>query len=167
MLEYADIDLTCIDHKKSRSLQIESALNRLKLQATVLTANSTEIVFPPQTFDRILLDAPCSGTGVIRRHPDIRFLKQEADIAQFQQQQRALLEHLWPLLKPQGILLYATCSILPEENTDLIHGFLKTHKNAILSFEKQFFPTEKGPDGFYYAVLTDTANTSGESSKSR
>ena len=153
MLEVADIDLTCIDHKKSRVNQIEHNLKRLGLNATNLTANSLELNFPPASFDRILLDAPCSGTGVIRRHPDIRFLKCETDIAQFQLQQKKLLDHLWPMLKPDGILLYATCSILPEENTQVIQGFLNTHTDAKLDFEQQLLPTQKGPDGFYYARL--------------
>ena len=153
ILEVADIDLTCIDHKKSRVAQIEHNLKRLGLHATTLTANSTELDFPATSFDRILVDAPCSGTGVIRRHPDIRFLKCDADIAQFSLQQRTLLNHLWPLLKPNGILLYATCSVLPEENTHVIRDFLDHHPDAQLNFEEQLLPTPMGPDGFYYARL--------------
>jgi 16S rRNA (cytosine967-C5)-methyltransferase len=156
MLEVADIQLICLDHKNSRTLQIEHNLQRLGLHASVLTANSTEVTYPHHHFDRILLDAPCSGTGVIRRHPDIRFLKQETDIAQFQHQQKKLLTHLWPTLKPQGILLYATCSILPEENNELIDQFLATHPDAKLEYSQQFLPSTTGPDGFYYAKLRRT-----------
>ncbi|MCX7123849.1 MAG: hypothetical protein NTV32_09375 [Gammaproteobacteria bacterium] len=153
MLEVSDIHLTCVDHKKGRLTQVEQNLQRLYLKATLLAANSLELDHPPASFDRILIDAPCSGTGVIRRHPDIRFLKCKTDIAQFNVQQKALLNHLWPMLKPTGILLYATCSILPEENTNVIQDFLRTHLDATLQFEAQFLPTEKGPDGFYYAKL--------------
>ncbi len=153
LLEVAPIILTCVDHKKSRCQQIEQNLQRLGLQAEVLTANSNTLSFPPHYFDRILLDAPCSGSGVLRRHPDIRFLKQESDIAAFSQQQRQLLEQLWPMLKPGGILLYATCSILREENASVIEAFLKAHPEADLEFEEQLLPTQNGPDGFYYAKI--------------
>lgn len=115
-------------------------------------------------FDRILLDAPCSATGVIRRHPDIKLLRRPEDIALLQNQQATLLETLWPLLGANGLLLYTTCSVLPEENEQVILNFLKKHADAIE--EKIVFPSPidtkigiqiptgfNGMDGFYYARL--------------
>lgn len=114
-------------------------------------------------FDRILLDAPCSATGVIRRHPDIRWLRNAGDIEQLTQIQHKLLDTLWPLLKSGGTLLYATCSILPEENHQQIAAFLQRHADARLqpvqSEEtpelpgRQILPGEQQMDGFYYARL--------------
>lgn len=121
-------------------------------------------------FDQILLDAPCSATGVIRRHPDIKWLRQESDIAALVQLQQQILTALWQLLKPNGVLLYATCSVLPEENCQQIQRFLQNTSDARLmslpveatsnseEIGVQFFPTEFGGDGFYYAKLTKVAN---------
>lgn len=118
-------------------------------------------------FDRILLDAPCSATGVIRRHPDIKWLRKESDIAELAALQRQILEALWKKLKPNGILLYATCSVLPQENSEQIQQFIQSHSDAKqleMDFngekvlEKQFFPQENGGDGFFYAKLQKVAN---------
>ncbi|OGT21877.1 MAG: 16S rRNA (cytosine(967)-C(5))-methyltransferase [Gammaproteobacteria bacterium RIFCSPHIGHO2_02_FULL_42_13] len=109
-----------------------------------------------KVFDRILLDAPCSATGVIRRHPDIKFLRREEDIATLAKTQLRLLQSLWLLLKPGGKLLYVTCSVLAEENQQVIQKFL--HQNqldlSVLAHEQQLLPTVGGSDGFYYACLT-------------
>jgi 16S rRNA (cytosine967-C5)-methyltransferase len=117
-------------------------------------------------FDRILLDAPCSATGVIRRHPDIRWLRKKQDIEPLVAIQQRLLNTLWELLKPGGTLLYATCSILPEENQKQITHFLTTQSNArlvpLLNNEntvnpgRQILPGEENMDGFYYARLQKT-----------
>jgi 16S rRNA (cytosine967-C5)-methyltransferase len=104
-------------------------------------------------FDRILLDAPCSATGVIRRHPDIKFLRRAEDIQQLAAVQEQLLNALWLLLKPDGILLYATCSVLPQENNLQIEKFLAAHKDASKKMEQQIFPGENTMDGFYYAQV--------------
>ena len=114
-----------------------------------------------------LLDAPCSATGVIRRHPDIKWLRQESDIEQLVALQRQILTALWATLKPNGVLLYATCSVLPEENSRQIAQFLQDHPDAKLeplpfSQDKsavgfQFLPQENGGDGFYYAKLRKLA----------
>lgn len=121
-----------------------------------------------ESFDRILLDAPCSATGVIRRHPDIRWLRKASDIEQLMQAQQHLLEALWPLLAPGGTLLYATCSILPRENQHQIQAFLDTHSDASLAPVadtetpahpgRQIRPGEQQMDGFYYARLVKSAN---------
>ena len=116
-------------------------------------------------FDRILLDAPCSATGVIRRHPDIKILRQEQDIEQLAAIQSQMLDSLWALLKSGGKLLYATCSILKEENEYQIKSFMQRQSDvehqiiekAIWGREcevgRQILPGENGMDGFYYAVL--------------
>ena len=117
---------------------------------------------------RILLDAPCSATGVIRRHPDIKWLRKETDIAQLVELQKKILSALWEKLKPNGVLLYATCSVLPEENCEQIQEFLNAHADAELlslpfSDDKsavgfQFIPQPNSGDGFYYAKLLKRAS---------
>ena len=123
-------------------------------------------------FDRILLDAPCSATGVIRRHPDIKLLRRMKDIAVLAKRQRAILEALWPLLEQGGRLLYVTCSVLAAENEAVIGRFLAAHSDASedrvlpnynirdLMVEKNFgfqvLPGKEGLDGFYFACLEKT-----------
>ena len=115
-------------------------------------------------FDCILIDAPCSGTGVIRRHPDIKILRQPQDIKNNAKLQLTLLKSLWPLLNNSGILVYATCSILPDENFSVIKKFLQEYNDAQekpiaadwgikVMHGRQLFPTTKSGDGFYYAVI--------------
>ena len=124
-----------------------------------------------QLFDRILLDAPCSATGVIRRHPDIKVLRRDSDIAELQQEQAQLLNNLWHTLRPGGKLLYATCSILPEENSRQVEAFLATHPDATLepmsaawgreqAAGRQVLPGEHAMDGFYYALLSKAVQES-------
>lgn len=138
----------------------------LSLLTTIIIADAAkpETWWNRQLFDRILLDAPCSATGVIRRHPDIKFLRQPKDIVASAKQQLNLLNTLWPLLKPSGILLYATCSIMPEENVQVIQQFLANHSDAeeyVISANwglaqihgRQILPGMNNMDGFYYARL--------------
>lgn len=116
-----------------------------------------------KAFDRILLDAPCSATGVIRRHPDIRWLRKSTDIAQLVALQSQILDALWPTLKPGGTLVYATCSVLPEENSEQIAAFIARHNDAQLvpicegettaKPGRQILPGDQQMDGFYYAKL--------------
>ena len=116
-----------------------------------------------QHFDRILLDAPCSATGVIRRHPDIRWLRKSSDIDALAALQAEILTSLWQTLKPGGTLLYATCSILPQENSQQISAFLERNADAtlvpVIKTEtpskpgRQILPGEQQMDGFYYARL--------------
>lgn len=153
-----------------RLKRVEENLTRLNQQATVVCGDATEpekwlseIGLSGVSFDRILLDAPCSATGVIRRHPDIKWLRQETDIAQLVALQGQILKALWAKLKPNGILLYATCSVLPDENSQQIQRFLVETPDAELMplpFEQtentigiQFLPQENVGDGFYYAKL--------------
>jgi 16S rRNA (cytosine967-C5)-methyltransferase len=122
-----------------------------------------------QAFDRILLDAPCSASGIVRRHPDVRWLRRRGDLATLARQQARLLGALWPLLKPGGKLLFATCSVFPEEGAEVIERFLLQHPEAqqlplVWSWQEgkpepiaQLLPrsdTEREHDGFFHALLT-------------
>ena len=159
-----------LDVEAHRLKRVEENLTRLNQQATVVCGDATEpekwlseIGLSGVSFDRILLDAPCSATGVIRRHPDIKWLRQETDIAQLVALQGQILKALWAKLKPNGILLYATCSVLPDENSQQIQRFLAETPDAELmplpfgqtenTIGIQFLPQENGGDGFYYAKL--------------
>lgn len=161
--------LTMLDKDAERLKKIRENITRLNLtnnNARLITSDATEIKtwWDGQAFDRILLDAPCSATGVIRRHPDIKLLRKDTDIEQQTLLQKQLLSTLWALLKPHGKLLYATCSVLPDENEAIISDFLQHTDDAkeinfILPFGTkqkhgwQILPSEHGPDGFYYCLL--------------
>ncbi|WP_085247053.1 16S rRNA (cytosine(967)-C(5))-methyltransferase RsmB [Gilliamella mensalis] len=145
-----------VDIDPSRVKRIHENLTRLNLHAEVKVGDglTPEQWCEGQQFDRILLDAPCSATGVIRRHPDIKWLRRDSDIAQLTALQYAILNRIWPYLKTGGTLVYATCSILPDENKLQIERFLQENTSAKLQGElKQFLPTENGGDGFFYAIL--------------
>ena len=154
-----------LDIEENRLKRVRENLVRLNHSATVICGDASKPdmwLEKGVMFDRILLDAPCSATGVIRRHPDIKWLRKEADITELANLQSKILEALWARLKPNGILLYATCSILPEENSLQIQRFLENHSDAEsveMDFhgekvaEKQFFPQSNGGDGFFYAKL--------------
>ena len=123
-----------MDKDPMRLARVQENLDRLRLHAELLTGDGRA---PPArlskgSFDRILVDAPCSGTGVIRRHPDIRLLRRREDIASLAALQLDILRGLWPLLKPGGVLLYVTCSILPAENADVVGAFLEQTADADL-----------------------------------
>lgn len=161
--------LVAIDIAPARTTLIQENLSRLHLSATVITAdtNKPNIWWDGQLFDRILLDAPCSATGVIRRHPDIKYLRQPNDMVKLALQQKQLLQTLWPLLAPNGLLLYATCSLLPTENSDVINVFLTQEPSAKIvpislpiglaqTAGHQILPGQGNLDGFYYALLTKT-----------
>ena len=170
ILETAEqLDVIAVDNKEGRLKRVEENLYRLEQKATLVAADvaDTESWWDGKQFDRILLDAPCSATGVIRRHPDIKLLRQDEDIANLQQQQSRILNSLWNLLKSGGRLLYATCSILPEENEEQIATFIAQHKNAkpciikadwgiACQYGRQILSGENGMDGFYYSLLEKT-----------
>ena len=160
------VSLTSLEINAKRLARVQENLDRLEVHARLLEADANEVGdwWDGQTFDRILLDVPCSATGVIRRHPDILLLRQEKDIASLQQAQLTLLSKIWQTLKPGGILLYATCSVLYAENDAVIEKFLASCKQASvvdLSSHKakktiyglQFLPEQSSTDGFYYAKL--------------
>lgn len=161
LLELAKIELTALDSDPERLKKIEQTLQRLKLEAHCLAGNAArpEEWWDDQPFQRILADVPCSASGVVRRHPDIKWLRREADIAAFAAQQAEILDALWRVLGSGGKLLYATCSVFAEENQQQIAQFLVRHKDARclpLSLptakDGQLTPNPQH-DGFYYALL--------------
>ena len=154
--------MTAIDIEESRLQRVEENLSRLNLTAKIITADAaSQDWWDGKLYDRILLDAPCSGTGVIRRHPDIKWLRKADDIEKLVVLQQQILKNIWSLLKPGGTLLYATCSILPEENSQQIQQFISENNNAKLvpssdndkTIGWQILPNEQSMDGFYYAKL--------------
>ncbi|AQU83483.1 MULTISPECIES: 16S rRNA (cytosine(967)-C(5))-methyltransferase RsmB [unclassified Halomonas] len=166
LLEQFDIALTAIDSDNQRLGRVDDTLNRLGLTADLQHADATQQAWWSGTlFDAILLDAPCSGTGVIRRHPDIKTLRRKEDIRQLAQLQRQLLDNLWSLLRPGGTLLYATCSVLPAENAEQIEAFIARTPDAKVTTPndvawgmqsghgRQLFPDQGSHDGFFYARL--------------
>ncbi len=165
--EPAISDLWAVELVAARQEKLNNSLQRLSLKAHLVTADITvpDSWWDGEPFDRILLDAPCSATGVIRRHPDIKLLRRNADIDKLAGQQRLMLQRLWPLLKPGGLLLYATCSVLPEENEQVISRFLTDTPDAqeqslnvswgvAGTVGRYLLPTIEGPDGFYFATLS-------------
>lgn len=155
-----------LDVEPGRLKRVEENLARLKLKAKVITGDALkpDSWWDGQPFDRILLDAPCSATGVIRRHPDIKLLRTPEDIASVAALQKELLNALWPLLVPGGLLLYATCSIMPEENERQIVEFAESHDDSEICRESrpwarttnhgwQILPGDNNMDGFFYCVL--------------
>lgn len=158
--------LLALDLEAERLKRVQDNLNRLQLDARLQAADvrAVDSWWDGQPFDRILLDAPCSATGVIRRNPDIKLTRQSGDIAELARLQGELLDTLWPTLKPGGLLLYATCSVLPAENSDTIGQFLARTADAEerptgldcglpQPHGRQLLPQPDGHDGFYYALL--------------
>lgn len=146
-----------LDIDSARIEKIQQNLKRLDLTAEVKQASALkpEDYWGKLPFDRILLDAPCSATGIIRRHPDIKQLRTPEEVSHVVETQQQLLATLWPLLKPGGLLVYATCSILPEENKLQIKAFLETHPDCEVQNQEgmQILPGEDTMDGFFYSVL--------------
>ncbi|KQO33639.1 16S rRNA (cytosine(967)-C(5))-methyltransferase RsmB [Pseudomonas chengduensis] len=159
-------EVVAVDLEAKRLARVRENLERLQLDATLIAADGrdTGAWWDGQPFQRILLDAPCSATGVIRRHPDIKLTRKPEDIPALAQLQGELLDALWPTLAPGGILLYATCSVLPTENSETIAAFLaRTPDAREIAIEgdfglqpahgRQLLPQLDGHDGFYYAKL--------------
>lgn len=162
------LQLLALDNDADRLQRVQQTLQRLQLRAELRAVDAADTAswWDGQPFDRILLDAPCSGTGVIRRHPDIKWLRRDSDIAALAAQQLKLLRALWPTLASGGKLLYATCSSLPTENRTVIQTFLSEQPSAALlplptSHEagggRIILAGETGMDGFYYALLQKTS----------
>lgn len=170
LAEIADCaaSVVALDASEQRLERVRENIARLRLENVEIChgdATQPDGWWSGNEFDRILLDAPCSATGVIRRHPDIRILRRESDIAAMAAVQLSMLESLWPLLKPGGLLLYVTCSVLREENEHVIDAFAGNRKDALLRSVPaglpgqvagkgwQILPGETDMDGFYYACL--------------
>jgi len=168
LLESCDAEVLALEVDPTRAQRIHQTLDRLGLKATVRCADAAtpDTWWDGNLFDRILLDAPCTASGIVRRHPDIRWLRRESDIAQLAQEQKKLLSALWPLLKPGGRLLYCTCSIFQAEGADQVKAFLDNNKDALLlPSPGHLLPgnMQSGPqlsdnrsgdnDGFFYALF--------------
>ncbi|WP_090312472.1 16S rRNA (cytosine(967)-C(5))-methyltransferase RsmB [Pseudomonas linyingensis] len=162
--------VTAVDLEESRLVRVRENLARLQLDAHLIAADARAVGqwWDGQAFQRILLDAPCSATGVIRRHPDIKLTRQADDIAALAALQGELLDALWPTLEVGGVLLYATCSSLPTENTEVIGAFLARTPGAReldipgpfglkQPHGRQLLAQVDGHDGFYYAKLIKIA----------
>jgi 16S rRNA (cytosine967-C5)-methyltransferase len=157
LLESADVELLALDIDAARVGRIEENLKRLGLSAEVKIADcrALESWWDGRPFDAVLADAPCSASGVVRRHPDIKTLRRESDIRKFAARQRAILDALWRTLAPGGRLLYATCSVFTEENSGQTDAFLVRHPDAESILERQLLPVPEH-DGFYYALFRKT-----------
>lgn len=174
MLEHAAVELSAVELDPKRLEATRAGLERLGLAGEMAGEMDSRLIAADATrpaawwdgrpFDRILIDAPCSATGVIRRHPDIRWLRRPEDIVANAEVQRRLLDALWPLLKPGGMLVYATCSVLAEENDRQINAFVERTPDARdhplpeapgrrMEIGRQIMPGEAGMDGFYYCRL--------------
>ncbi len=160
-------ELVAVDIDESRMQRVSENLQRLNLHAKLVVGDAANPAswWDGRPFDRILLDAPCSALGVIRRHPDIKLLRRAEDIGQLQALQQSILQAVWPLLAPGGLLLYATCSVLKQENEQQVQAFLSEHSDAVeLPIEagwgvagvcgRQILTGESAMDGFYYARIS-------------
>lgn len=169
ILEQVDgqCDLTAIEFDARRAEKLGDTLARLGFDARICVADAGDprAWWDGQEYDRILLDAPCSATGTVRRNPDVKRHRQSSDIPALAAQQRRLLDELWETLRPGGMLVYATCSILPQENEQQMVDFLARHDDAVtvdieanwghaLGAGRQILPGEHDMDGFYYARVT-------------
>lgn len=166
-----DLELTALDIDASRLARVADNARRLGLACRLVAGDAAQPSdwWDGRPFDRILVDAPCSATGVIRRHPDIKLHRQPEDIPALAARQGSILDALWPLLGSGGKLLYATCSILPAENDEVIAAALSRHPDAALQaigigcgvqtrYGRQLLPGEHDLDGFYYCLLEKAAH---------
>ncbi len=163
ILEHVDCELVAVENDAVRAIRISENLTRLGLRANIQTADCLipQMWWDGLPFDRILLDAPCSASGVVRRHPDIKWLRRPKDLKGFAATQARMLDVMWPLLSPGGKLLYVTCSVFPEENEKQIEVFFGKHPDAKqeLFAKHQEVPADgrllpnAWHDGFYYALL--------------
>ena len=157
--------LLALDNSKQRLLRVQETLLRIHRNAAILQgdASKPDEWWDSQPFDRILLDAPCSASGVIRRHPDIKYLRSEKSLQKIVKRQTKILDAMWQLLKPGGILLYVTCSVFKTENQEQVTAFLGRHEDASLEpmhvkwgrgkIGRQLLPGDDDMDGFYFAPI--------------
>ncbi|MCX7210099.1 MAG: 16S rRNA (cytosine(967)-C(5))-methyltransferase RsmB [Burkholderiales bacterium] len=157
LLECADIQLLALDHDAKRLQRIKENLTRLQLQAKLITGDaSNQLWWDGQLFDRILADVPCTASGIVRRHPDIRWLRRPEDSRQLARLAARILDNLWQMLKPEGKLLFVTCSLWPEESTLQAQSFEQKHGAIRLPAPGQMLPmaqAEQDQDGLFYALF--------------
>ena len=158
LLERGDLDLLALDLKASRCRRIEENLGRLGLQAEVRAADCVKLNawWDGRPFDAVLADVPCTASGVVRRNPDAKWLRRPEDIVSFAAAQSRILDALWQVVRPGGRLLYATCSVFPEENSGQIARFLDRQPQARRCREEQLLPNAEH-DGFFYCLLEKLA----------
>jgi 16S rRNA (cytosine967-C5)-methyltransferase len=165
-LQPALTEMVAVELEAQRMQRVEENLQRLGMQASLLVADAgdADAWWDGRGFDRILVDAPCSASGVIRRHPDIKSLRHADDLAQLLEVQRRILRQAWRLLQPGGVLLYVTCSVFRQENEQQIEALLSDCADAeelsidadwghACRYGRQLLPGETGADGFYFACL--------------
>ena len=157
LLESADIHLLALDHDAKRLQRIQDNLTRLQLQAQLVTGDaSNQLWWDGQFFDRILADVPCTASGIVRRHPDIRWLRRPEDSRQLARLSARILDNLWQMLKPEGKLLFVTCSLWPEESALQAQSFEQKHGAIRLNAPGQMLPmaqAERDQDGLFYALF--------------
>lgn len=157
LLELADIDLTAIDQDSERLERVAQNLERLGLSARLLCADASRREgWDGRLFDRILADVPCTASGIVRRHPDIRWLRRPEDASQLAAHSAAILDNLWAMLQPGGKLLLVTCSIWPEESTAQAKRLIERHRAIVLDAPGQLLPVaapDQDHDGLFYALL--------------
>ena len=171
LLEAADLDVTALDSDPQRLARVQETLDRLGLKARLQVADARQTArwWDGKPFDAILLDAPCSASGIVRRHPDVRWLRRPQDISTLARTQEELLNALWPLLKPRGRLVYATCSVFQAEGRQRIDAFLQRPQAAGAWLDaaspghlpplidnpqsSSVAPSGAAGDGFYYALI--------------
>lgn len=166
LLERAELDLLGVDVDAQRLSRVADNLARLRLAGPRVRLLAADAARPEgwwdgRPFDRILLDAPCTASGIVRRHPDVRWLRRRGDVATLAAAQSALLEALWPLLAPGGKMLYVTCSVFSQENTGTVNRFVAAHGDCrIAAGPMQLLPSDAPGarhDGFHYALLEKTS----------
>jgi 16S rRNA (cytosine967-C5)-methyltransferase len=158
LLERSELDLLALDLKPSRCRRIAETLSRLGLHAEIQDADCAKLTtwWDGRPFDAVLADVPCTASGVVRRNPDAKWLRREADIASFAAAQTRILDALWQVVRPGGKLLYVTCSVFPAENGEQIERFLARQPKAHRCHEEQLLPTAEH-DGFFYCLLEKRA----------
>jgi 16S rRNA (cytosine967-C5)-methyltransferase len=163
ILELADVELTALDHEPARAARIGPNLARLGLAASVRIGDATDpsAWWDGRSFERILADVPCTASGIARRRPDVKWLRRRSDLEEFARRQRAILAALWPMLATGGKLLYATCSVFPQENETVVDAFVAATAHArrlpLADGEPAQWLPDAQHDGFFYALIQKQA----------
>ena len=163
ILETADVELLALDSDAARLVRVGENLERLGLAARLAAADCTDLEawWDGKPFDRVLADVPCTASGIVRRHPDLKWLRRASDLARFAKRQAAILDALWQVLGPGGKLLYVTCSVFPEENEEVVDAFLGRRADARRLPLPDGRAAQRLPDaeqdGFFYALISRPA----------